>query len=295
MSDAPRFSVIITTHNRPRLLRACVQSVLAQPAPPGGVEIVVVDDGSHPATRRALGPWIDAGRIAYLWQRQTGWGRARRAGVARSRGAILVFLDDDCQAPPGWLAAYAARYAAQPDLDGVGGGLRPGPRLNVAGRKQYAGHLAYFNARNAPLGLTVEHAGRAWFTFGGNRSFRRAVWLAAHESAGAADAWSWYGDDTQIDLWLRARERVIWYDPAAWVWHHYYLSLAQRVRVAYRYGRSARRYRAALAAVPGDAGAPPPDAVPPLLPGATRAGWAWYALSQPLVVLARWLGCWHSD
>jgi glycosyltransferase involved in cell wall biosynthesis len=284
MADPLRFSVIITTHNRPRLVAACVESVLAQTYPP--LEIIVVDDGSRRATARVLVPYAENARIRIIRQRQSGWGAARLTGVRHSQGEIVAFLDDDCTAPPGWLARYARAYADHSDAAGIGGGLRAGPRMNLAGRKQYDGHRAYFNQLNAPLGVTVEQPGRVWFTFGGNRTFRRATWLGAQP-----DQWSWYHDDTLIDLRLREQSAVVYYEPDAWVTHHYVLSVPQRIRAAYRYGRSERS-------------APVPIQTPEngrrwwgkwqRLAGEYRdVSWAarvWYASTQPFMWIARWAG-----
>jgi glycosyltransferase involved in cell wall biosynthesis len=286
MTDNPAFSVIIPTHNRPRLLRRCLQSVLAQDLPAQRYEVIVVDDGSRPRTQQTLRLFLKDARVTVLRQSQQGWGAARQLGARQSRAETLVFLDDDCIAPPGWLAAYATAYAQHPEADGVAGGLRPAGRMNVAGRKHYLGHRAYFNRHNAPLDIDVEHAGRAWFTFGGNRSFRREVWWDAQPAHAL-----WYFDDYAIDLTLRAQERFVYYEPAAWVAHTYVLSVTQRIRAAYRYGRSEAEWD------------PPnlPEAQP-LTVGArwarlteacpTASIWArgWYALTQPLAWIARRLG-----
>jgi glycosyltransferase involved in cell wall biosynthesis len=282
------FSVIIPTYNRPRLLTACVESVLAQSFPAERYEVIVVDDGSRRQTARVLASYLNGGRVRYLRQRRRGWGAARLLGAQDSQGEILVFIDDDCTAPPGWLACYAQAYTAHPDAGGVGGGLRPGARMNVAGRKQYLGHLARFDRLNAPLGTRADQAGRAWFTFGGNRTFRREMWLAAQARAPA----SWYYDDYLIDLNLREMGVCVYYEPAAWVTHHYVLGVAQRVRAAYRYGRSEVQV-----GLPDDVadGA----AVAPLgrwrrlkaeAPEASLLDRAWYAMTQPLVWFARRVG-----
>jgi glycosyltransferase involved in cell wall biosynthesis len=287
MADTLTFSVIITTHNRPRLVVACVESVLAQTCPP--LEIVVVDDGSRRATARSLAPHVEDARIRYFWQRQQGWGAARLAGATHSQGAILAFLDDDCAAPPEWLARYASAYAGHPDAGGIGGGLRPGAWMNLAGRKQYDGHRAYFERLNAPLGVTVDQPGRVWFTFGGNRTFRRDVWLSAQP-----DRWAWYHDDTLIDERLREQGVIVYYAPDAWVTHHYVLGVAQRVRAAYRYGRS--EYAAHSISIP----ARPAETALTWrskwrrlggdYPGVPLSERLWYASTQPLAWIARWAG-----
>jgi glycosyltransferase involved in cell wall biosynthesis len=288
------FSVIITTHNRPALVARCVASVLAQTLAPR--EIIVVDDGSRPRTGRALAPLVQQNLIRYDWQPRQGWGAARLRGVRQSAGEILAFLDDDCWAPPDWLAHYQRAYATHPDAAGIGGGLRPGPRLNVAGRKQYHGHRAYFDRMNASLGTSVDRAGQAWFTFGGNRTFRRSVWLSAQPGR-----WAWYGDDLLIDLALRAQQAPIYYEPAAWVTHHYVLTVAQRVRAAYRFGLSEDRVRQ-LAGEPAmvDPGASPLwwgkwQRLRAELPDESRLALGWYAVTQPLAWAARRAGRWRAS
>lgn len=289
MSSVPRFSVIVPTHNRPALLRNCLASLHQQELTQDDFEIMVVDDGSRRRSYRAVAPLVAANRIRYLRRSQGGWGAARLAGALECRGEILVFLDDDCQAPPDWLRTIARIYDTMPEVDGVAGGLRPGPVMNLAGRKQHLGHLAYFDRLNRPLGITSSQAGRAWFTFGGNRSFRRDIWLAAQPEAPR-----WYFDDTWIDLRLRRVDAMVYYEPAAWVSHHYAPDLGQRWRAAFRYGRSERYMPAGLQASDS-------------LATSLSLGARWHRLgreiedeplssvisylaTQPLVWLARWLG-----
>lgn len=287
----PVFSVIITTHNRPKLVVQCVESVLAQNFARHEFEIIVVDDGSRSATAKALAPFHQAGYILYLRQSQQGWGVARLNGVHHSRGDFLIFLDDDCLAPPLWLATYAEMYKKYPQAAGVGGGLRHGTKMNVAGWKQYHGHRAYFERLNAPMNITHTQAGRVWFTFGGNRSFRKSAWMAV-QTEGA----NWYFDDYAIDLRLREREAFIYYEPAAWVEHYYFLNLAQRLRSAYRYGRSEKSLTPSV----NESSPATPQSRLGLrgrwkrmkseAPEASPLELIWYAMTQPLVWAARRLG-----
>jgi glycosyltransferase involved in cell wall biosynthesis len=290
MCEQPFFSVIVPTFNRPRLLASCVRSVLAQDYPSQRYEIIVVDDGGR-GVPHTLAPLVDQGRIRYLWQGRQGWGVARFLGVQNSHGEILAFIDDDCAAPPGWLLAYARAYAAHPEASGAGGALRPGCRTNVAGRKQYLGHRARFERLNAPLGTDVDRAGWAWFTFGGNRTFRRDAWLAAQAGVGE----SWYYDDYLIDLNLREMEARVYYEPAAWVEHHYVLTVGQRIRGTYRYGRSEARVGPSVVEGEGvrqEASSPVSKwrQLRADVPDATFCARAWYAATQPLVWLARRVG-----
>lgn len=88
-------SVIVTTHNRPDVLKEAIESIALQSVLPA--EVVVVDDGSTPRVRRqdfedCLPP------VAVRWVRNDvpkGAGAARNKGVEVSSGDVVMFLDDD--------------------------------------------------------------------------------------------------------------------------------------------------------------------------------------------------------
>ena len=95
----PAFSVIIPSRNRPEILAAAVNSVLAQDF--ADYEIIVVDDGSEPRLDFAdLQVRSGAqGKIHIVnldcQPRGRGPGYARNVGVWASSGAYCAFLDDD--------------------------------------------------------------------------------------------------------------------------------------------------------------------------------------------------------
>ena len=89
--DMPLVSVIIPTYNRSRILRAGLESVLAQTYP--AIEIIVVDDGSTDDTASTLEQ--HAGRVRYIRQANQGVGKARNKGIRVSTGDYITFLDDD--------------------------------------------------------------------------------------------------------------------------------------------------------------------------------------------------------
>lgn len=233
MTGAPRFSIVVATFNRRRLLRACLDALLAQEDVPGGHEIVVVDDGSRdgtPALLRAL-----AGRVHALRQANRGWAAARNRGAQAGRGDLLIFLDDDCLAPPGWLRRYAAAWAAHPEAEAVAGRVACAPGANLAGKVQYQGHVAIFDRLNAAHGASYHAPGPVTFGYGANRSIRRA----AFERLAGFDESLRYFEDLDLDLRLRAGGACVWYDPAIVVDHSYRLPAWGRLRAAYYYGRSA--------------------------------------------------------
>src|SRR5215207_10106690 len=90
MSSPPLLSVVIPTWNRARLVCEAVESALAQS--PGGVEVIVVDDGSTDGTGEVLARRFGS-RVRVLRQAsRRGPGAARNAGVREARGHLLAFL-----------------------------------------------------------------------------------------------------------------------------------------------------------------------------------------------------------
>jgi len=100
-------SVLIPTYLRPQMLRRAIDSCLAQQGIDVPFEIVVVDNDPLGSAC----PLVDeiAARntvpIRYVAERRPGISRARNTAVANAAGRYVVWLDDDEEAAPGWLAA----------------------------------------------------------------------------------------------------------------------------------------------------------------------------------------------
>jgi GT2 family glycosyltransferase len=111
----PFVSVIIPHFNDLAGLRLCHAKLLAQTYPRDRFEIVVADNNS----RSGLEPvQLVAPTAHVILAPIQGAGPARNAGVARSNGDILAFLDSDCVPDPDWLAAGVAALGR---YDFVGG------------------------------------------------------------------------------------------------------------------------------------------------------------------------------
>lgn len=95
----PSVAVIVTTHNRPLLLRRALQSVLAQTHAPD--EVHVVDDGSEPEAAAAVREHCAAVGVP-LWRHPQAKrvGAARNTGLRHSSSEMLAFLDDDDEWKP---------------------------------------------------------------------------------------------------------------------------------------------------------------------------------------------------
>lgn len=86
-------SIIIATFNGAQLILKAIESTLNQTY--RSFKIIVVDDGSDDNTKQLLQPYIDAGKIKYIYQQNKGLSAARNIGVYAAEGTFLKFLDHD--------------------------------------------------------------------------------------------------------------------------------------------------------------------------------------------------------
>jgi GT2 family glycosyltransferase len=138
MSAKPLVSVVVPSHNRARLLRRTLQSILGQRM--GDLEVIVVDDGSTddtPGVTDELGP-----RIRMLRNpNPSGVSAARNRGIAAALGHWVAFCDDDDLWSPEKLArqveaaelahrdwAYAGDVNVDDALHILSGGPPPEPK-----------------------------------------------------------------------------------------------------------------------------------------------------------------------
>lgn len=186
-------SVIIPAHNEEDWIGPCLAALLADPAPAGGAEVVVVANGCVDATVARAAAFAECAR-------QGGWGwtvldlpglgkpAALNAGDAAARGDMRLYLDADVVVDPG----VPARLVVALD--------RPEPRYASA-RPRIA------RARSA---VTRAYA-RFWRELPFAQSPAPGFGLFAVNAAGRA-RWGEYpkliSDDTFVRLLFRPEERI---------------------------------------------------------------------------------------
>jgi glycosyltransferase involved in cell wall biosynthesis len=121
-----RISTIVPAYNRAELIGATLRSLLEQTRAPD--ELIVVDDGSTDGTPDVA---RDHGATV-ICQSNAGAGAARNAGLARSTGEIVHFMDSDDLASPN-------SYRIQARLIETGSDIVYGPWL----RTRFDGHLLH--------------------------------------------------------------------------------------------------------------------------------------------------------
>ena len=110
--DSP--SIVVPTRDRLGYLEVALESIAAQ-AGEQGAEIVVVDDGGPSPRARELSERFGARYEPH--EQPRGLNVARNTGVQLSSGELVVFVDDDIRARPGWLAALVEGARENPGVD----------------------------------------------------------------------------------------------------------------------------------------------------------------------------------
>lgn len=94
-TTSPLVSIIIPTYNSDTTIIQAIESVFKQSFT--DYEVIVIDDGSTDKTKEILSEYINQHKIVYQYQKNTGCGAARNAGIALAKGVFIAFLDsDDC-------------------------------------------------------------------------------------------------------------------------------------------------------------------------------------------------------
>lgn len=110
-----KVSVIIPTYNRADFIGETIESVLKQTYK--YFEIIVVDDGSSDNTRSIVEDYItkNPDKIKYFYQDNQGVSAARNAGITRSSGELLYFLDSDDLLIPGCFLLQTKAFDGNPN------------------------------------------------------------------------------------------------------------------------------------------------------------------------------------
>jgi GT2 family glycosyltransferase len=108
-------SVIIVSYNTRQLLDECLRSVFAAETPPGGVEVIVVDNGSVDGSALMVSQhYPQANLIASLENR--GFSAANNLGSSIAQGDYLLFLNSDTILSPLALRQPLAFMKANSDV-----------------------------------------------------------------------------------------------------------------------------------------------------------------------------------
>lgn len=219
----PSLSVVIPTYNRPRQLERLLASIAAADRVPGGIEVIIVDDGSTEPEAEHIARCSELD-CRCVRQSRAGPASARNHGWREARSDRLVFVDDDCVVGP---AALVALYHALDSADAVGATLRP---LTASGL--IAG---YMHAEGLVDHKVVD--GQVRWLVTACAGFRRTVLEACH---GFDEGFTHGGEDADLTFRLTAAGYRAVIEPEAFVFHEHRTGIGQLVRTYYRHGTAQR-------------------------------------------------------
>ncbi len=115
-------SVVVCTYDRYGLLDQAIASLLRQDV--ADFEIIIVDNSPNQQRAQEHGlRYAVRERVTYVLEPRPGLSRAQNIGVARARGSIVAFIDDDATADPGRARAIIDTFETFPGNVAVVGGI----------------------------------------------------------------------------------------------------------------------------------------------------------------------------
>jgi GT2 family glycosyltransferase len=246
-------TVIICTRDRTKGLCESLRSIQQVNYEP--LEILVVDNAPTGDDTRNLVTALaetDA-RIRYTCEPNPGLSRARNHGVAHASFDLICFTDDDTRVDPGWPAAMAAGFAADPEVMCVTG-LVASSSLDTGSERYFDSRYSWGEAfeprrydliaNRHPSTLYPFSAGR--FGTGANFAIRRSAVddLGGFDPVLGAGGPGRGGED--LDMFLRvilAGGRIC-YLPSSLVWHQHRSDVEALSEQIYSYGHGLGAYLA---------------------------------------------------
>lgn len=212
----PLVSVVIPNWNGAHFLPGCLDSLHRQGYAP--LEILVADNASSDSSRDLLAAQYPDVMLVALPENR-GFTGACNAGMIAARGEIVILLNNDTEADPGWIAAIVDTFARHPEA-----GLVASKMLLFDRRDHFhtAGDLFRVDGRLFNRGVWERDEGQydqeeyVFSACGGSAAYRRAM-LA---EIGLLDD-DFFFSCEDMDLAWRAQlagYRCV-YQPAAVVYH----------------------------------------------------------------------------
>lgn len=145
--------VVVVNWNGADVLPGCLASLA--PAVAQGVQVVVVDNASTDGSADMVSQVLPAARVVRR-ARNDGFAAGVNAGVRACSADVVLLLNNDAVAGPGWVTAMTDPFT------------RPGAHdlAAVTGRVLLEGQLASAPAGPTPPTALRDHAGRAWVRVG---------------------------------------------------------------------------------------------------------------------------------
>ncbi|HET9178098.1 MAG TPA: glycosyltransferase family 2 protein [Terriglobia bacterium] len=172
--EHPSVSIILcTSGGRPTLIR-CLEELTAQAQQCPNSEVIVVLNRAEDA---AFAKLLSRFPVRLLNESRRGVSVARNHAVHRSKGDILIFVDDDVRVSPGWLAEIIKGFDA-PNVCCVTGRVIPAGSPSLTAERSGR----YYSSLRALSPWTLDASNPGWYQrivgepvgFGCNMAFRKS-------------------------------------------------------------------------------------------------------------------------
>lgn len=212
--------IVVCTNERAYLLD-CLPSLLGQDHP--DFEVLVVDNASTDGSPELVERDFPAVRLVRN-AANLGYVGANNAGFREARGALLVVVNPDTEAAPGWLSALDRGLAAHPEAGLATSRIALFDRrelLNTCGNVVHVTGIGFCRGLNRPLGSYPE-PGPVASVSGCAFAIRREV---LEEIGGFDEDFFAYVEDTDLSLRAALAGYSCLYVPDSVIYHRYALRM----------------------------------------------------------------------
>lgn len=209
-------SFVVCTYDRYDIVDLALDSIVDEVAASSEASEIVLVDNTPPERRQ---PVSVPECVQVVPCDRSGLSVARNAGLAATTGEVVVFIDDDAELRPGYMAALLAGFRDAPEAQVIGGrtdAVFPETRPSWFS-DSLLGYLSCVD-----WGDELRPLRKGEFVVGANIAFRRSVFDrfgGFNENLGRIGVTSLMSND-ESELLNRLEAGTIWYNPKQVVNHH---------------------------------------------------------------------------
>ncbi|MBN1866076.1 glycosyltransferase [Candidatus Sumerlaeota bacterium] len=240
---SPVVSVVVPVRNESDMIRACLESILAQKDVPGGFEVLVCDGISDDGTDKIVAEIARRDpRVRLIANPRRIVSTALNEGIQRARGEIVIRVDAHTRIADDYVAR-CVETLRETKADNVGGPWRAEAGESVLSRAIAAAFQHPFAVGGARC-RDLDYEGRVDTVYLGcwrNALFNEVGWF---------DEELMRNQDDEMNLRLTRAHKKIWQSPAirSWyvargsfrsLWRQYFEYGFWKIRVMQKHGRAA--------------------------------------------------------
>jgi glycosyltransferase involved in cell wall biosynthesis len=230
-----RLSVVVPTFGRCASVERMLRAFAGQTVSAAEFEVIISIDGSQDGTDKMVARYPALFALRGIWQPNRGRAVACNAGLRAAAGELVVFLDDDMEPVPDFLAAHLRAHAGTAPYGVVGAApivLPEGAPPLAAFARQAFNHRLDRLARTQPVQFNDAYTG--------NFSVPRSV---LEKVGGYDESFQRYGhEDYELLLRLSQSGVQLVYSPEALAHQHYEKTFPAVARDAMARGHTAVQF-----------------------------------------------------